>query len=73
MIVLSASYSATEAQSAPTAEFIGSTSGLGHTVYYAQTVARSDVLIAAALILVVIGLALFYGVAAIQKRVVYWQ
>ncbi len=55
------------------AEFIGSTSGLGHTVYYAQTVARSDVLIAAALILVVIGLALFYGVAAIQKRVVYWQ
>jgi NitT/TauT family transport system permease protein len=55
------------------AEFIGSTSGLGHTVYYAQTVARSDVLIAAALILVVIGLSLFYGVAAIQKRVVYWQ
>ena len=55
------------------AEFIGSTSGLGHTVYYAQTVARSDVLIAAALILVVIGLALFYAVAAIQKRVVYWQ
>jgi NitT/TauT family transport system permease protein len=55
------------------AEFIGSTSGLGHTVYYAQTIARSDLLIAAALILCVIGLLLFYGVAAIQKRVVFWQ
>jgi NitT/TauT family transport system permease protein len=55
------------------AEFIGSTSGLGHTVYYAQTIARSDILIAAALILIVIGLSLFYGVAAIQKRVVFWQ
>jgi NitT/TauT family transport system permease protein len=55
------------------AEFIGSTSGLGHTVYYAQTIARSDLLIAAALILIVIGLVLFYGVAAIQKRVVFWQ
>lgn len=55
------------------AEFIGSTSGLGYTVYYAQTVAQSDVLIAAALILVVIGLCLFYGLAALQKRVVFWQ
>jgi NitT/TauT family transport system permease protein len=55
------------------AEFIGSTSGLGHTVYYAQTLARSDLLIAAALILIVIGLTLFYGIAAIQKRVVFWQ
>ena len=55
------------------AEFIGSTSGLGHTAYYAQVIARSDLLIAAALILIVIGLTLFYGVTAIQKRVVFWQ
>jgi NitT/TauT family transport system permease protein len=55
------------------AEFIGSTSGLGYTVYYAQTLEQSDLLIAAALILIVIGLTLFYTVAAIQKRVVFWQ
>jgi NitT/TauT family transport system permease protein len=55
------------------AEFIGSQSGLGHTVYYAQTVSQNDVLIAAALILIVIGLVLFYGVTAIEKRVVFWR
>ena len=55
------------------AEFIGSQSGLGAMVYRAQTIARSDELIAAALILIAIGLCLFYGVAAIQKRVVFWQ
>jgi len=55
------------------AEFIGSQSGLGHTVYYAQTVSQDDVLIAAALILILIGLILFYGVTAIEKRVVFWR
>lgn len=55
------------------AEFIGSQAGLGHTVYYAQTVSQNDVLIAAALILILIGLMLFYGVTAIEKRVVYWR
>lgn len=55
------------------AEFIGSQSGLGHTVYYAQTVSQNDVLIAAALILILIGLMLFYGVTAIEKRVVFWR
>jgi ABC-type nitrate/sulfonate/bicarbonate transport system permease component len=55
------------------AEFIGSQSGLGHTVYYAQTVGQNDLLIAAALILILIGLVLFYGVTAIEKRVIFWR
>jgi ABC-type nitrate/sulfonate/bicarbonate transport system permease component len=56
-----------------TAEFIGAQSGLGHTVYYAQTLSQNDLLIAAALILILIGLVLFYGVTAIEKRVVFWR
>lgn len=55
------------------AEFIGSQSGLGHTVYYAQTIGQTDLLIAAALLLIVIGLCLFYGVDWLSRRVVYWQ
>lgn len=56
-----------------TAEFIGSQSGLGHTVYYAQTLSQNDLLIAAALILIGIGLILFFGVTAIEKRIVVWR
>ena len=56
-----------------TAEFIGSQSGLGHTVYYAQTLSQNDVLIAAALVLIAMGLVLYYGVSAVEKRVVFWR
>ena len=55
------------------AEFIGSQSGLGHTVYYAQTVNQTDLLMAAALLLVAIGLFLFYGIDWVASKVVYWQ
>jgi ABC-type nitrate/sulfonate/bicarbonate transport system permease component len=55
------------------AEFIGSQSGLGHTVYYAQTVNQTDLLVAAALLLVGIGLFLFYGIDWVARKVVYWQ
>jgi len=55
------------------AEFIGSEKGLGHTVYYAQTVAQMDLLVAAALLLVSIGLALFYAVDALSRRIVFWH
>jgi len=55
------------------AEFVGATKGLGYTVYYAQSLAQSDLLIAAALLLILIGLALFYAIDWLSRRVVYWQ
>jgi NitT/TauT family transport system permease protein len=55
------------------AEFVGSNSGLGHTVYYAQTVSDTALLVAAALLLVAIGLVLFYGIDFISRKVVFWQ
>jgi NitT/TauT family transport system permease protein len=55
------------------AEFIGSQSGLGHTVYYAQTVNQTDLLVAAALCLIAIGLFLFYTIDFIARKVVFWQ
>lgn len=55
------------------AEFIGSDKGLGHTVYYAQTISQSDLLVAAAVLLVAVGLVLYYGVDALARRVVHWQ
>jgi NitT/TauT family transport system permease protein len=54
------------------AEFVGSDKGLGRTVYYAQSVTRTDLLVAAAILLVIIGLALYYAVDWLARKVVFW-
>jgi ABC-type nitrate/sulfonate/bicarbonate transport system permease component len=55
------------------AEFVGAQSGLGYRTYQAQIVLQTDVLVAAAVCLIVIGLLLFYGIDWISRKVVYWQ
>jgi NitT/TauT family transport system permease protein len=55
------------------AEFVGAQSGLGYRTYQAQVVLQTDLLVAAAVCLIVIGLLLFYGVDWLSRKVVYWQ
>lgn len=55
------------------AEFVGAESGLGYRTYQAQIVLQTDLLVAAAVILIAIGLLLFYGIDWLSRKVVYWQ
>jgi ABC-type nitrate/sulfonate/bicarbonate transport system permease component len=42
-------------------------------VYEAQSLTRTDLLVAAALLLVVIGLVLYFSVDWLSKKVVFWD
>jgi NitT/TauT family transport system permease protein len=55
------------------AEFVGADKGLGKTVYYAQSVTATDLLVAAAVLLVILGLVLYYSVDWLARKVVFWQ
>jgi NitT/TauT family transport system permease protein len=55
------------------AEFVGAQSGLGYRTYQAQVILQTDLLVAAAVCLIVLGLLLFYGVDWLARKVVYWQ
>jgi NitT/TauT family transport system permease protein len=55
------------------AEFVGAQSGLGYRTYQAQVILQTDLLVAAAVCLIVLGLLLFYGIDWLSRKVVYWQ
>lgn len=55
------------------AEFVGSQSGLGHLILTANANFQTPLAYASIVVLSVIGLALFYLIAWIERRVVFWR
>jgi NitT/TauT family transport system permease protein len=55
------------------AEFVGAKEGLGYLVMYTGSLLQTDRLFAVLVLLLVVGLALYWAVVALEKRVVTWS
>jgi len=55
------------------AEFVGSDNGIGHTLLIGSTNLDTPLLIAAVIILAIMGVALFYAVVAVEGLVIPWH
>jgi NitT/TauT family transport system permease protein len=54
------------------AEFTGSTRGIGHLINTSSYYLQTDLVFAAIIMISLAGIAFFYAIAALEKRVVFW-